>query len=193
MVSIFALISKSSSLFINPLGIFPSTPIIIILLLESFSHQRYPMVSHWSLSDNKTPQVSRILADLNNAVVWIVSTRPFISKFSSLFTKPLMTVSRAPTTIGINLTFMFHSFFHSLPKSRYLSFFSLSYNFTLWSAGAAKFPIRQVLFFLLIISSDRLAEIRWSVCISKSQRSLCVSFSRRDAELCIYHLFVWSN
>ena len=44
------------------------------------------MVSHWSLGDSKTPQVSRtllsILADLNNAVVWMVSTRPLISKFS---------------------------------------------------------------------------------------------------------------
>ena len=38
------------------------------------------MVFHWSLSDSKSPQVSRtllsILAVLNNAVVWIVSTRP---------------------------------------------------------------------------------------------------------------------
>ena len=35
------------------------------------------MVSHWSLSDSKFPQVSRtllsILTDLNNAVVWTVS------------------------------------------------------------------------------------------------------------------------
>ena len=34
---------------------------------------------------------------------------------------------------------------------------------------------------------------RWSVCISKCQRSLCVSFSRRESGLCIYHLYVWSN
>ena len=32
-----------------------------------------------------------------------------------------------------------------------------------------------------------------SVCISKSQRSLCTSFSRTDSRLCIYHLFIWSN
>ena len=40
------------------------------------------MVSQWSLSDIKSLQVSRallsILTDLNNAVVWIVSTRPLI-------------------------------------------------------------------------------------------------------------------
>ena len=29
--------------------------------------------------------------------------------------------------------------------------------------------------------------------MSKSHWSLCVSFSRTDAGLCIYHLFVWSN
>ena len=47
------------------------------------------MVFLWSLSDNKSPQVSRtllsILAVLNNVVVWMVSTRPPTSKFSSPF------------------------------------------------------------------------------------------------------------
>ena len=46
----------------------------------SFSHQRQLMVFHWSLSDSKSPHVSRtllsILAILNNVVVWMVSTRP---------------------------------------------------------------------------------------------------------------------
>ena len=121
------------------------------LLLESFSHHRYLMVFHWSLSDSQSPQVSRtllsIVADLNNAVVWIVSTRPVISKSSSPFTNPLVTVLRVPVTIGIIVTFMFHSFFNSLSWSRYLSFFSLSFNFTRWSAGAAKSTILQVFFF----------------------------------------------
>ena len=45
----------------------------------------------------------------------------------------------------------------------------------------------------MIKRSGRLGEIWWSVWISKSQRSLCVSFSRTAAGLCIYHLFVWSN
>ena len=50
------------------------------------------MVFHWSLSDTKSPQVSRILlgilADLNNVVVWMISSCPQISKLSSAFTKP---------------------------------------------------------------------------------------------------------
>ena len=89
---------------------------------------------------------------------------------------------------------MFHSFFNSLERSRYLSFFSLPFNFIQRSAEIAKSTILQVLyFFLIIIRSDLLAEIRWSVCMSKSHRSLCVSFSWTDAWLCIYHLFVKSN
>ena len=63
------------------------------------------MVFHWSLSDSKSPQVSRtllsILAVLNNAVVWIVSTRSPTSKSSSPFNNPLFTVPKAPITIII--------------------------------------------------------------------------------------------
>ena len=88
------------------------------------------MVFHWSLSNSKSPQVSRILlsilAVLNNVVVWMVSTRSLISKSSSPFNNHLVTVPKASITIGIIVTFMFHSFFNSLAKSRYLSFFSLS-------------------------------------------------------------------
>ena len=84
----------------------------------------------WSLSDGKSPQVSRtllsILAVLNNAVVWMVSTCPLISKSSSPFNN---TFSKAPIPIGIIVTFMFHSFFNSRARSRYLSFFSLSVLF----------------------------------------------------------------
>ena len=156
------------------------------------------MISHWSLSDNKSPQVSRtllsILADLNYAVIWMVSTRPVISKSSSPCTNPLVTVPRAPITISIIVTFMFHSFFNPLTRSRYLSLSSHSFNFTLWSAETAKSIILQVLFLLLvIIRSGCLAEICLSVCTSKSQRSLCVLFSWTDSGLCLYHLFVWSN
>ena len=41
--------------------------------------------------------------------------------------------------------------------------------------------------------SGLLAGIWWSVCMLKSHRSLCESFSRTGAGLRIYHLFVWSN
>ena len=89
---------------------------------------------------------------------------------------------------------MFHSFFNSLARSKYLSFFSLSFRFILWSARTAKSTILQILYFLLIIMRFGLLDgIRWSVCMLKSHRSLCVLFSRTGAGLCIYHLFVWLN
>ena len=54
----------------------------------------------------------------------MVSTRLPTSKFSSPFNNPLVTVPKAPITIGIIVTCMFHSFFKSLTRSRCLSFFS---------------------------------------------------------------------
>ena len=73
------------------------------------------MVFPRSLSDSKSSQVPRtllsILAILNNAVVWMVSTRPPTSRPSSPFSNPLVTVPKAPITIGIIVTCMFHSFF----------------------------------------------------------------------------------
>ena len=110
----------------------------------------------------------------------MVSTRPPTSKSSS----PLVTVPKVPITIGIIVTFMFHTFFKSLARSAYLSFFSHSFIFILWSAGTAKSTILQVLFFLLIIiRSGLLAEIRWSVCKLKSHRSF-VLFSMMLLQQC---------
>ena len=90
--------------------------------------------------------------------------------------------------------YWYHRHFHvsqifsSLARSRYLSFYSLL------SVSPCCSRNGKVHFFLLTITrSGRLAEIWWSVCILKSQRSLCISFSRKDSGLCIHHLFVWSN
>ena len=139
------------------------------------------MVFHWGLSDSKSPKVSRtrlrILAVLSDAVIWIVSTRPPTSKSSRPINNPLVIVPKAPITIGTIATFMFHSFFNSLARSRYLSFFLHSFRFILWSAGTAKLTILQNLFFfflflLIIIRSGLLAGIRRSVCMLKSHRSL---------------------
>ena len=74
------------------------------------------MVFYWSLSDSKSPQVSRtllsILSNRKNVVDWMVSTRPFI--FSSS-TNLSMTVPSTPIRISFTVTFIFHSFFSSLP------------------------------------------------------------------------------
>ena len=123
----------------------------------------------------------------------MVSTCPLISTSSSPSTCPLVTVPRSPITIGITVTLMFHIF--SIPKQAgtYPSFHFLS--ILLCSQPGQQSPQfdKFYLFLLLIIRPGRLAEIRWSVCIPKSLRRLCVSFSRTDTSLCVYHLFAWSN
>ena len=124
----------------------------------------------------------------------MVSTRPPTSK-SSRPVNPLVTVPKALITISTVVTFMFHSFFNALARPRYLSFFSHSFSFILWSAGTEKSTILQILIFLLIIiRSGLLAKIWRSVCMSKSHRSLCVSFSRTGAgwsNLNFLHISQW--
>ena len=159
------------------------------------------MIFHWSLSDSKSPQVSRtrlsILAVLSNAVVRIVFTRPSISKSSKPFNNPLVTVPNAPITIGTIVTFMFHGFFISLARSRYLSFFHFPSDLFCGQPGQQSRQFCRFSFFffflLIIIRSGLLAGIKWSACMSNSHRNLCESFSRTGVELCIYHLLVWSN
>ena len=106
----------------------------------------------------QSPQLSSTLLSinivLNNVVVWMVSSRPLISKSSSPFNNPFVTVSKAPILIGIIVTFMFHRFFNSLARSRYFSFFSLSFSFNLCSAGTAKstgFFFASSLFFIFFL------------------------------------------
>ena len=116
-------------LFNHLLRIFIIIIIIIIVVVVvvnsflSFSHQRWLMVPHLSLKDNKSPQVSRtllgILTNLNNAVVRTVLTCAVISNSLSPCTNPLMTVPRSAITIGIIVTFMFHSLFIPLARSSY--------------------------------------------------------------------------
>ena len=145
---------------------------------------------HWSLSDNISPQVSRtrlrILAVLSNAVIWIVSTRLPTSKSSRPFNNPLVIVPKAPTTIGRIVTFMFHSFFNSLVMSRYLSFFYIPSDLFCGPPGQQSPQFCKFSFFVVGIRSGLLAGIRWSVCMLKSHRSLCVLSSRTGAGLCIY-------
>ena len=156
------------------------------------------MVFHWSLSDSNSPKVSRIvlsiLAVLNNAVVWMVSTHHPTSKSSRPFNNPSVTVPKAQTTIGIIVTFMFHSFFpNSLARSRYLSFFSLSFSFIRVIRDSKVLNFGNSLFLLFIMRPGLLADIRWSVCISKSHRSLRVSILLDRCWVVHIPLFVSSN
>ena len=138
-ITTYNFISPSLRPFVNvclqnsaiPVWVIVSTLLLILLLLLLFTHYSFSLEFEWQ-------QISRtllsILAVLNNAVVWMVSIRPPTSKSSSTFNNPLVTVPNASITICIIVTCMFHSVFNSLSRSRYLSFFSHSFSFILWSA-----------------------------------------------------------
>ena len=113
----------------------------------------------------------------------MVSTRPLTSKSSGPCTNPLVTVPSAPIRISKTVTFTFHRvfFFGSLAKFQVLIVFFLIFIFRFCSvvcrdsndhnSGSSFF-----FFSLTITRFGRLAEIIWFVCISKSQRNLCVLF-----------------
>ena len=150
------------------------------------------MVYH---SDNKSPQVSRtllsILADLNNAVVWMVFTFPLISKSSSPCINPLVTVLRTPITVVITVSFMFLRFFFQFSRQVpvLIHLFDFFQFYSMVSPDSKVHNSEDSLLLLLtIIRSGRQVEIKGSVCISKSHRSLGISFSRTDSGLCICSL-----
>ena len=76
----------------------------------------FPLKFEWQQIFSSPRTLLGILADFNNAVVWIVSTSVVTSKSFGPCTSRLMTVWRSPIAIGIIITFMFHSFFISLAK-----------------------------------------------------------------------------
>ena len=88
------------------------------------------MVFHWSLSDSNSPQVSRthvsILAGLYNAIAWMVSTLPLISKSTWPFPNLLVTVPSALFQMVSPSHSWLIVFFSSLV--RYLFLFSPSFN-----------------------------------------------------------------
>ena len=105
MALFYAAMRRDSISLFTPWELFSSVLVNCISL--EFERQHSPQVSRTLLG---------ILADLNNAVVWMISTRPPTPKSSSSFNNPLVIVPRPPITIGIIVTFMFLSFFRFLSK-----------------------------------------------------------------------------
>ena len=153
---------------------------------------------YWSLSVNKSLQVSRtllsILADLNNAVIWTVSTSPIISKSSRPYPNHLVTVPREPITIGIIVSFTLHSVFQFLRKVQVLIplfvFFHI-YTVVRWDSKVSiSASVRFFCWLLLgLVVWPRLSD----PFVSQNLRCGCVSFSRRDYGLFINYLFLWWN
>ena len=199
--------SKSSSPFNNPLVTVPKAPItihtIVTLMFHKVSINCLPLVK----GDQKAPfsiattprckgralllsqncstlpsihtLYCRVLSKEVSSTIFKVfgMTRPGIeprSPGSLTNTLPTRPMSREV----LILLFIFFQFYSVVSQASKVNNFANSFFFFL---------------LLIIIRSGLLAEIRWSVCTSKSHWSLCVSFSRTAAGLCIYHLFVWSN
>ena len=101
---------------------------MIILFHLNFSHQHQQVVFHRSLSDSKSPKVSRTTADFTST---LGSLLLFYIPLN-LFPRFLRTVS---FMIDITVTFMFQNLFNSQTRSKYLSIFLLSFIFPLWSYG----------------------------------------------------------
>ena len=109
-----------------------------------------------------------------------------------------------PITICITVTFMHYSFYSSLAMPMYGSLISL-FLFSLrgpmgWQSP--QYNKSSFLLLLLLLLMMMMLIITWSalqigikrsVCISKFWRILCVSFSKTDSGLCIYHEGEWSN
>ena len=118
----------------------------------------------------------------------MISTRPPTFKSSSPFNNPLLTVPNASITVGIIVTFMFLSFvlFPSNVEILILLFTFFQF-YSLVSRDSKVHNFKNSPFFLLIIIRSGLqAEIRGSVWMSKSHRSLCVLFSRTDVMIIMW-------
>ena len=77
--------------------------------------------------------------------IWMASNCPLISNFSSPITKSLGTILSYSLYHRI-------TFFRFLARSKYLSLFSISSIFTLWSAGATNSTARSVFLSVLIFT-----------------------------------------
>ena len=128
------------------------------------------MIFHRSMSDSKSPQVSRtllrILADLKNAVVWMVS----ISKSSSTLTKPLTTVPSLPITVGVTVIFSYHGFLKF--SGRFLVIVSLflfiTFDSVVFQGGRFHYSAGFILIFASFSHQFKLVNLHGSLRDSKS-------------------------
>ena len=102
---------------------------------QSFHSLRvlHTSVNWWfftEVCDSNSPEVSRtllyVLSNLSNFVIYEVLILLLISISATV----LETVPTVPTTIRVTDTFIFHSLFSSLARSKYLLIFSLCFIFS---------------------------------------------------------------
>ena len=87
---------------------------MLFFIFRRFSPQLTLVVFYWNRNISKFTHVSRtllsILADSNNAVVWMVSILPLISSATRPLSKPLRTVPNA-LTVSVTVTPCLFGFF----------------------------------------------------------------------------------
>ena len=115
----------------------------------------------------------------------MVSTVPLISKCTSSCINPLVTVTKAPITIGITNHSISERGPGTYPSFRFLSF--LLYGQQRLQFGKFFFCCCWLLLGLVVW--PRLGE----PFVFQNPRGVCASHFPVDSGLCIYHLFVWSN
>ena len=134
--------------------------LITLHRFETEWHQRYIILLFWEFFppvlvdgfplESEWQQISSSLQNSTEYSGWSHQCCSLDSLYScSYFQVPqslyqsLVTVPSMPISVGIIVIFRFHSFFSSLARSKYLSLFSLSFSFNLWSARMVKFTIQQ--------------------------------------------------
>ena len=123
------------------------------------------MFLYWSLSDSKSSQVSRtllsILAVLNNAVIWIVSTRLPTSKSSRPFNNPFVYCAKSTYHNWYNRHFHVPQLFQFSSKVEVLILLFTFFQFySVVSRDSKVDNFANSLFLLVIIRSGLLAEIK---------------------------------
>ena len=124
------------------------------------SHIFFKMVQNLSLrlGDSKSPQNSRtflrILAEFRMTVFCSATILVSIPISLSLLWRSLGVVPKAPITIGMICTLIFHNFLSSLARSWYFSSFSNSIVSTRLSYGIAKSTIRHSFFTLSLMTKS---------------------------------------
>ena len=124
-----------------------------------------PMVrlQYWIPEKRLDRTLQSILANLNNAVAFIVSIRPLIS--TSPFINPIVAVMSALITTAITVPFLFHSFFSVLLQSPvFLSLFTFFQFYPVTSRDAkVHYSDGLLLLWLAITRYRHLVKITWSV------------------------------
>ena len=152
----------------------------------SFSHQCQVVGFYRSLSDHKSPRVSRTLLSILANLLMLSEWSQFFLRFSTFpipFLNLLETIPSAPTTIDITVTCGIDSYFCSLARYIFFYFYSVS-------AGIEK---SKIFFFLLLISLLFWSELGNPFVSHKLCGFYVSQFLRQILALGTYHLVGNSN